>query len=298
MPGRVLVTGASGFVGRNTLAALAARGFEVHAVARNPPAESSVQWHAADLLAPVELDELVAGVRPTHLLHLAWYAEHGRFWDAPENVDWVAASLRLLRAFAAAGGHRAVFAGTCAEYDWTGDCCSAATPLAPATPYGAAKDALRRVVDAAAPGLGVSHAWGRIFFVFGPGEPPTRVVASVARALVRGEPVDCTSGEQVRDFLYAGDLGEAFAALVDTDAVGAFDLGSGVGIRLATLLLRLQELAGRDGLVRLGGLGARPEPARIVAEPNRLTAAVGWAPGDLDAGLEATLAWWRENDVR
>ena len=119
----------------------------------------------ADLLAPGLAEALVREVRPTHLLHLAWYAEHHAYWTAPQNLDWVGASLRLVRAFAEQGGTRAVLAGTCAEYDWTqGVCVEGATPIRPRGLYGVAKDAVRRVVEAFAAGAGLSAAWGRIFF--------------------------------------------------------------------------------------------------------------------------------------
>src|SRR4030095_5724633 len=98
----------------------------------------------------------------THTPQRAWCAEQGNCWAGEENVDWVAASLRLLRAFNAYGGRRAVVAGSCAEYDWAGDCCDRQTALDPATLYGISKNALRQVFEAYSPSAGLSHAWGRI----------------------------------------------------------------------------------------------------------------------------------------
>jgi nucleoside-diphosphate-sugar epimerase len=294
---RLLLTGATGFIGSHAAAPLIERGFEVHALARHRPSgavKPSVTWHEVDLLDPASADAVVRDVAATHLLHLAWYAEHGLFWEAQENLDWVAASLRLLRSFHAAGGRRAVVAGSCAEYDWSGDCCDGGTPLRPATLYGVAKDALRRVLEAYARSTGLSTAWGRIFFAYGPGEQPTRVVAAVARAVVAGEAVSCSSGRQLRDFLYVEDVASAFAALADSRASGAFDVGSGGAVELRDLLLRLERLAGRTELVRLGAAPERDEPARIVADPSRLRDEIGWSPAHgLDEGLERTLAWWR-----
>ncbi|MBB2963149.1 NAD-dependent epimerase/dehydratase family protein [Methylobacterium sp. R2-1] len=115
---RVLVTGAAGFVGRPAVAALVARGFEVHAIGRTAP-EGAHAFHAADLLDPSQRRAAVQKAGASHLLHLAWVTTPGRYWQAPENLDWTAASLDLVRMFREAGGTRTVVAGTCAEYDWT-----------------------------------------------------------------------------------------------------------------------------------------------------------------------------------
>ena len=146
---RVLVTGATGFIGRHSLAGLLAADYEVHAVTLEPPLvdPSSVVWHRADLLDTHHIPDLLATVRPSHLLHFAWYATPGRYWIAPENLQWVQASLGLLQAFTHAGGRRVVMAGTCAEYDWNyGFCSEAITPLAPRTLYGVCKHALQMML--------------------------------------------------------------------------------------------------------------------------------------------------------
>ena len=145
----MLVTGAGGFVGAAAVASLAHGKHEVHAVSsRARPITPGVKWHVADLLDAGAADDLVALVRPELLLHLAWYAEHGHFWTSVENVRWVEATLRLLRAFARHGGRRATVAGTCAEYDWEeqgGLLSERQTPLRPATLYGVSKNATREV---------------------------------------------------------------------------------------------------------------------------------------------------------
>jgi nucleoside-diphosphate-sugar epimerase len=293
---RIVLTGASGFVGRHVLQRLLARDLEVHAVARSPrPDGESVTWHEVDLLDATKVARLMQDIRPYALLHLAWYAEHGKFWSARENLDSAAATLELVRAFEQAGGRRVVLAGTCAEYDWSGDCCSAETPLRPSSLYGVAKGAVRELVSAYASSVGLSWAWGRIFFPYGPGEHPDRVIANAARRLGLGQEVPCSPGDQVRDFLYVHDVAEAFAKLVESEATGVFDVGSGRGVRLKDVLLRLQELAGRDGLITFSETLRRDEPARIVAEDRRLETEVGWRPAyDLDRGLTETLAWWAD----
>jgi nucleoside-diphosphate-sugar epimerase len=285
---RVLVTGAGGFIGRQAIGPLRERGFDVHTVGRS---------EGVDLLAPGAATAAVAQARPTHLLHLAWYAEHGRFWTATENLGWVGASLELLQAFAEVGGHRAVVAGTCAEYEWglDGRCLELQTPLRPATLYGAAKHGLHEVASAYAREVGLSLAWGRIFFCFGPHEPPGRLVPSVARALLAGREARVTHGTQIRDFIAVEELGDAFAALLESTVEGPVNVASGEAIALRDLIDLIARATGRPELVRFGAVKPRAgEPAELVADVARLREEVGWRPREpLAAAVGRAVAWWR-----
>ena len=300
MSRRVLVTGASGFIGRRTLAPLAERGFEVHAAGRGSKAPAgtpgAVAWHSADLLDASSRRALVESVGASDLLHLAWYAEPGAFWAAAENALWVAATVGLVDEFAAAGGTRATLAGTCAEYDW-----SAPQPLAenarlaPATFYGVCKDATRRVAEGLGERAGIDLAWGRIFFLYGPGEHPARLVAAVARALVAGQRAPTSAGGQRRDFLHADDVADAFVALVASDVSGAVNVASGEAVAVGAVVQAIADAAGRPDLLDIGAIARRPgDPDAIVADVRRLRDEVGWSPQiGLADGLAATVDWWR-----
>jgi nucleoside-diphosphate-sugar epimerase len=298
---RVALTGASGFVGRQVLASLLAAGHEVHALARTAPTDagcSAATWHEIDLLADPELRSggLLAEIEPELLVHLAWYAEHGAYWHSTENVRWVEASLALLRAFAAAGGRRAVIAGTCAEYEWSREVYAEDAPLHPATLYGAAKHGLHLVAAAFAEQAGIALAWARLFFIYGPHEHPGRFVPSLVTALLRGEPAPMTEGLQRRDFLHVADAGAALAALAASELAGPVNVASGEGIELRELAGRIGELTGRPELLRIGALPTREgEPAELRADTRRLREELGWRPGlTLEQGLEETIAWWHE----
>lgn len=294
---RVLLTGAGGFVGRHAVAPLLARGYEVHAAVRRPGAvPPEVVQHAVDLLDPASSTALVRAVRPSHLLHLAWTVTPGAFWRAPDNLDWVAASLGLYRAFAEAGGRRMVVAGTCAEYDWSHPLLDeAVTPLRPDTLYGAAKDALHRVLAAAAVQDGVGLAWGRLFFLYGPHEAASRLVPDVVLSLLQGRPALCGTGTAERDFMHVADAASALAALLDSLHAGPVNIASGACVPIRDVILHAAAAVGRPDLVLLGARPASPgEPPRLAAATSILREQVGFTPRyALDDGLADTVAWWR-----
>ncbi|HXE89141.1 MAG TPA: NAD(P)-dependent oxidoreductase [Hyphomicrobiaceae bacterium] len=295
---RVLVTGASGYVGRQTLAPLARLGFEVHGLARRPLDEPACTWHALDLFDTEALAATLATIRPTHLLHLAWTTEHGKFWTDPANAAWRAATLELVDRFIAAGGRRCVIAGSCTEYDWSGSglLSEAHTPLRPATLYGQAKAAAFRAVQAKAAAGGLSYAHARLFFSYGPFEQPQRLVPVIIRALLQGEPAHLTAGTQVRDFLDVRDLGRCLALLLASEVDGAVNVASGEGVSVARIAELLGDMVGRPDLIQLGALPLpREESPLLVADIARLTTEVGAKPEvSLQQGLSDAVAWWRE----
>jgi nucleoside-diphosphate-sugar epimerase len=296
---RVLVTGASGFIGSHCLAPLVDRGYDVHAVAsRAIPFElDGVTWHRANLLDDGEQRALIAGVEPTHLLHLAWFVAPGKVIDAVVNVDWTRASLGLYEEFVSSGGERALSGGSSYEYDWRfGYCLEDVTPLVPDTVYGSCKKALGEIVTAYADTCGLASAWARIFFLYGPREHPDRLVSSVVRSLLADTPALCSHGEQIRDYLYVEDVAEALVALLDSDVVGPVNVGSGRPIALKDIVNTIGDKLGRPDLIQLGAIPARVNDAPlVVADTGRLANLVGWSPTyDLDAGLERTIAWWSD----
>lgn len=294
---RVLLTGATGFLGVPVLRALAAAGSEVHAVtsrplATVPTADAGVTWHRADLLQPGESGRLLACVRPEALLHLAWYATPPGYWTSPLNVRWVEATLELARGFIEAGGRRFVGAGTCAEYDWTGGLCDeASTPIAPRTLYGTAKAAAGSVVRSLSAQAGVSAAWARLFFLLGPGDHPARLVPSLVQALAGGREARCTSGRLVRDFLHVDDAASALVALLRSEVTGGINIASGEPAALEMVARAVAERLERPGLLRVDP-GTAEDPV-VVAGVERLRGEVGWRPArTLQEAVDDTVDWW------
>jgi len=297
----VLLTGATGFVGRTTIKHLLDRDFIVHAISsklleRDQP---NLFYHRADLLNPEEMTGLFEIVKPSHLLHFAWFVEHGKFWDAPENDNWVRASKNLFRTFIEAGGKRIVAAGTCAEYDWRagGEKFSEIdSPVNPQFAYGKAKHALHLILQNYAREFGVSYAWGRIFFLFGTFEPPQRFIPSIIRSLLKDEEARTSHGEQIRDFMFVEDAGEAFVKLLDSNVNGAVNIANGSAMALKEIAEMIVDIIGKPDRLRLGALEAPVgEPPILAADTSRLENEVGFRTGtDLRPALEKTINWWKD----
>jgi nucleoside-diphosphate-sugar epimerase len=303
---RVLVTGAGGFIGRSSIAPLKRRGFEVHAVfsaaAQVPgPAAQGVRTHVADLLSESEVEALLARVAPSHLLHFAWIATPGIYWQSADNFRWLASSQFLLRKFRSLGGIRAVMAGSCVEYDWSkaSVCSETSSALADEstalTPYAATKIALQKYLAQFSREDQLSSAWGRIFFQFGPYEHPDRLVPSVIRHLLMNKEALCTHGRQIRSFLHVADVGAAFAQLLDSEIQGPVNIGSDERIALTDLIGRIALEIGRPDLVRLGARSAPgDEPPLLVPDVHRLREEVQWRPQlTLNEGIRDAIGWWR-----
>ena len=142
--------------------------------------------------------------------------------------------------------------------------------------------------------LGVSLAWARIFFVYGPGEHQRRLAPSIIHALLSGRPAETGGGDRVRDYLYVDDAGGR-GGLARSDLQGPVNIASGRGTRIADLAGAIGTAAGAGELLRVGALPDRSdEPQRLVAGVSRL-ASTGFAPTvDIHEGARRTVAWWRD----
>jgi nucleoside-diphosphate-sugar epimerase len=294
----VLVTGGSGFLAQPCLEELVGRAQTVHAVSRSVRAglPAGVQFHSVDLLNAGQVHDLLATVRPSHLLHLAWMTTPGQYWTSPENLRWVTASMQLLSEFAVHGGKRAVIAGSCAEYDWSGGICSeTSTPLRPATLYGECKNSLRASAEALAQPLGLALAWGRLFFLYGPREHPQRLVSSVILSLLRGHAIACSEGKQLRDFLHVEDAAAALVTLLASEVTGPINVASGAAVSVREVVQTIAQEIGRPDCIQWGQKPiAAGEPNLLVADVSRIQKALSWRPRfDLPAGLAQTINWWK-----
>lgn len=289
---KVLLTGATGFIGSHCIEPLLQRGYEVHAVAGSsmPPQLKGVTWHQADLMRNAR--ELVESVDPSHLLHLAWHVVPGQF-ESLQNYRWVSASMDLLTHFC---GERVLMCGSGYEYDWGyGYCTESRTPLTPNTVYGSCKHALHTMARSFATQNSLSFAWGRVFFLYGPREHPDRLVSSVIRSLLKNEPAKCSHGKQFRDYMHVQDVANGLVAALDSPVQGAVNISSAHATPLRDIVQSIGEQLGKSELIRLGALPARPNDTPLVIGDNtKLVSETGWQQTfELEAGLRHTIDWWR-----
>lgn len=270
-------------MGLPLVAALAAGGMRVEALGcrKVGPELSGVRWHRVDLHHAGDVRLLLRELRPSVLVHCAWYVDHGRFWSAPDNRVWLDVSFELAMRFFETGGRRFVGIGTCAEYasqdmndnmPW-----SESRKIDPPTLYGQTKAELWRRLHALAERRpGIQATWARLFHLFGSGEPQERLVPSIIGSVLAGREACCGSGRLVRDFSSVGFAAGALAALATSRATGPVNIGSGHPRSIAALCRLVARLAGRPDLLRLGALPDRPgEVPVMVADTKRLRLEVG-----------------------
>jgi nucleoside-diphosphate-sugar epimerase len=288
---RVLVTGASGFIGSQLTRALQACGAEVHGVSRRAQADDGIRWSSADLSEPAVAARLVRDVRPDLVYHLASHVSGDRAVGAvlPTVRDNLLTTVSVLTAACEAGGPRVVLAGSMEE-------CVGESDAVPSSPYAAAKSAASAYGRMFHALYGLPVVSLRVFMVYGPGQRDgTKLIPYVTDCLLRGEPPRLSSGRREVDWVYVDDFVAAFLAAAGTDAATgtSVDVGSGEVTTIRSIVERLTRIVG-GGRPLFGALDDRPLERRRVADVGRTRELIGWEPATpLDAGLARTVEWFR-----
>ncbi len=228
---RVLITGATGFIGRACLNSLKKTNLEIHATHRNKPLiNNEISWHPCDILNPIEVSALINKIKPDYLLHLAWIVDHEIYWTSEKNINYIVATIHLYKEFSLQGGKKAIFLGTCAEYDSSHSICEEnTTPLNPSTLYGLCKKQtieLLTQLKCQEP----SHAdfsWVRLFNIYGPYEHQERLIPYLFSSYLQEKIPILESPYSIRDYIHVQNLADILVCLLKKNSPPIINAGTG-----------------------------------------------------------------------
>ena len=298
MKERVLVTGGTGFIGRNVVDELIRRGYEVHSLVYPPfaPEKEGLVQYEMNLLDNKQLEEFFNLHSFENLIHLAWYVGAG-CQTADVNFDWLAASLKILKHFKNAGGSKILMAGSVSEYDYSyGYMDEKKTPLNNEFLYGKSKAALYSIAKEFCLRNDINFKWARIFNVYGPNERKERLMPSVITSMLKGEDVKVSTCEKFQDYLHVEDMAKGIVSLFESNVSDAVNICSGKPVQLRAIVEKIATLTNFKGKIIWGAVPTYFEEPLVVGNNNRLKNEVLFTPQySLEDGLKQTINWWRKH---
>lgn len=286
---RVLLTGATGLIGKYAIKPLLDVGFEVFAVSSSESAGAGINWIKADLLDFGNIKNLFNQIKPQYLLHFAWDTTPGSYLETNLNFDWVQSSLEMLKQFKQNGGKRAVYAGTCFEYKFQDEPLTEYGELNPTSTYAKCKNHLNGLCTIYSEKNDLSFGWGRIFYVFGEKENEKRLVAHIIKSLKEDKEVLITAGELIKDYMFAADIAAAFVKFLDTDVKGCVNICTGQPTKVKEVSGIIAKKMGKEHLVKYEDRVSN-DAKIILGDTTRLLKEVGYSMKyTLEQGLDIVI---------
>jgi UDP-glucose 4-epimerase len=289
---KILVTGASGFIGGALVRRLISCNAEVHAISRHEaPPTPGVVWHTLNLAAFEPTRALVQQLQPQYIFHLASHVSGRRSLDAvlPTLHDNLLTTVHLLAALTPAT-RRIVIAGSLEEPE---------DSHAPASPYAASKWAASGYARMFHALYQTPVVMARLFMVYGPGQKDeSKLIPYVIRSLLANQSPSLSSGARPVDWIHVSDVVDGLLALATTPGIEGdrFDIGSGTLVTVRDVVERLCRFASPHCQPSFGAMQDRPFEQIRTADVLRSSERTGWNPKvSLDQGLRDTIEWYKQH---
>ncbi len=239
---KVLVTGATGFIGRHVIRQLIENGHTVTAVGRDIEKAECMDWYNSVSfitcdIHQFDLDPIKKFGLTDAVIHLAWSGlpHYNELYHFEKNLP---ADCTFLKNLVLNGYKQILVTGTCFEYGMQNGCLTEDADTRPESPYALAKDSLRRYLQALQKQEPFILQWARLFYMFGEGQNPKSILAQLDQALDRGDEVfNMSGGEQLRDYLSVQDVAKKLVKLIETPSYnGIVNICSGDPISIRRLV--------------------------------------------------------------
>jgi nucleoside-diphosphate-sugar epimerase len=293
---KVLVTGASGFIGSRLCERLRDLGAVVHGVSRKQRDDGAVsRWWQVELDDELATRQLVESVAPDIIFHLASFVSGKREIEyvLPALQSNLLSTVNLLISATGIACRRVVLTGSLEEAE--GDVATAT----PASPYAAAKGAASTYARMFHSLYRTSVVTARLFMVYGPNQKDhSKLVPYVTLSLLRGQLPQLMSGTREVDWIYVDDVIDAYLCLASKEGVDGetVDVGSGELTSVRRVVKHLVEIVRPGGQAEFGRVADRPFERVRVADVERAYSLTGWQPKTpLVEGLKRTVDWYRNN---
>jgi len=306
---RVLITGATGFLGSHLTELLVREGANVAVLVR----PQSDTWRIHDVVSQVtriegdlgnlqQCQTLIADYAPHVVYHLGWSGVGNAYRNDASQIDQnLQSTITLARIAKEIRCSAFVGLGSQAEYGPCQQTINETMPTNPTTLYGAAKLSAYHLCRATLNGSGVRFAWMRLFSCYGPKDNPEWMLPGLIRSLAVRNCPSLTAGEQCWDYIFVKDAARAIQQVGECErAEGVFNLGSGEALPLRSIIEQVRDLIDPTLSLGFGEIPYRPDQVMFLeADISRLANTTAWQPRiHLSEGLTGTVEWFRNSTLR